>query len=106
MCWPVKGLRTSREGGVRYIYIYRIELVFDCYSKGRIRYSCTDPDPDRFVAGCQEGHRFVMTSDAYKRIRSDVMFSYGSNRVIIEHLSLYLVCLPSVLIIIILRVLI
>ena len=48
-----------------------------------------------------------MTSDAYKRIRSDVMFLTEVIRIIIEHLSLYLcICifLPSVLIIFILRV--
>ena len=50
-----------------------------------------------------------MTSDAYKRIRFDVMFSHGSNKIYIWaliFLSWYLVCLLYVLIIIILRVLI
>ena len=27
MCWPVKGLMTSGEGRIGYVYIYRIELL-------------------------------------------------------------------------------
>ena len=46
--------QVEKDESDMYIFI-EYNYYSDYYSEGRIWYSCTDSDPDRFISGCQEG---------------------------------------------------